>query len=68
MENFTKKQEILNNFLNSGNKLVQINSKNTSTLFMGDEKLNGKVWISYMFKRFGSANYRTEMKNFVVIK
>jgi hypothetical protein len=56
-------QQILNNYLNEGNKLIQTNNR----LYMNGEVLNTKTFISLMFKLFGGG-YRSKMKEFVIIK
>ncbi len=62
MKNLTNKQQELHNFLLTGKKVSQINNM----LFMDDASLNGKVWVSYMVKMFGS-DYREQMKKNVNI-
>jgi hypothetical protein len=58
-----KNQQILNDYLNDGNKLIQTNNR----LYMNGEVLNTKTFVSLMFKLFGS-EFNNKMKNFVVIK
>jgi hypothetical protein len=56
-------QQILNDYLNEGNKLIQTNNR----LYMDGEVLNTKTFISLMFKLYGGG-YTLKMKEFVVIK
>ena len=58
-----KNQQILNDYLNDGNKLIQTNNR----LYMNGEVLNTKTFVSLMFKLFGS-EVDNKMKDFVVIK
>jgi hypothetical protein len=58
-----KNQQILNDYLNDGNKLIQTNNR----LYMNGEVLNTKTFVSLMFKLFGS-EFDNKMKDFVVIK
>jgi hypothetical protein len=58
-----KNQQILNDYLNDGNKLIQTNNR----LYMNGEVLNTKTFVSLMFKLFGS-EFNNKMKDFVVIK
>jgi hypothetical protein len=58
-----KNQQILNDYLNEGNKLIQTNNR----LYMNGEVLNTKTFVSLMFKLFGGG-YTIKMKEFVVIK
>ena len=58
-----KNQQMLNDYLNDGNKLIQTNNR----LYMNGEVLNTKTFSSLMFKLFGS-EYTNKMKDFVVIK
>ena len=59
----TDKQQILNDYLNEGNKLTQTNNR----LYMNGEVLNTKIFQSLMFKLFGG-EYIRKMKEFVIIK
>jgi hypothetical protein len=56
-------QQMLNDYLNEGNKLIQTNNR----LYMNGEVLNTKTFQSLMFKLFGG-EYTRKMKEFVVIK
>ena len=56
-------QQILNDYLNEGNKLIQTNNR----LYMNGEVLNTKTFISLMFKLYGGG-YTLKMKEFVEIK
>ena len=58
-----KNQQMLNDYLNDGNKLIQTNNR----LYMNGEVLNTKTFVSLMFKLFGS-EFNNKMKDFVVIK
>lgn len=58
-----KNQQILNDYLNDGNKLIQTNNR----LYMNGEVLNTKTFVSLMFKLFGS-EFDNKMKDFVIIK
>ena len=58
-----KNQQMLNDYLNDGNKLIQTNNR----LYMNGEVLNTKTFVSLMFKLFGS-EFDNKMKDFVVIK
>ena len=58
-----KNQQLLNDYLNAGNKLIQTNNR----LYMNGEVLNTKTFVSLMFKLFGS-EFDSKMKDFVVIK
>ena len=58
-----KNQQMLNDYLNNGNKLIQTNNR----LYMNGEVLNTKTFVSLMFKLFGS-EFNNKMKDFVVIK
>ena len=56
-------QQILNDYLNEGNKLIQTNNR----LCMNGEVLNTKTFISLMFKLY-DGGYILKMKEFVIIK
>jgi hypothetical protein len=56
-------QQILNDYLNEGNKLIQTNNR----LYMNGEVLNTKTFQAVMRKLFGNG-FRSKMKEFVVIK
>jgi hypothetical protein len=56
-------QQILNDYLNEGNKLIQTNNR----LYMNGEVLNTKTFVSLMYKLFGS-DFNIKMKEFVLIK
>jgi hypothetical protein len=56
-------QQILNDYLNEGNKLIQTNNR----LYMNGKVLNTKTFQSLMFKLYGR-EYTRKMKEFVVIK
>jgi hypothetical protein len=56
-------QKALNEYLNGGNKLIQTNNK----LYMGEEVVNGKTFVSLMFKLYG-VNFNTEMVKHVIKK
>ena len=58
-----KNQQMLNDYLNDGNKLIQTNNR----LYMNGEVLNTKTFVSLMFNLFGS-EFDNKMKDFVVIK
>ena len=56
-------QQILNDYLNEGNKLIQTNNR----LYMNGEVLNTKTFQAVMRKLFGNG-FRSKMKDFVEIK
>ena len=56
-------QQILNDYLNEGNKLIQTNNR----LYMNGEVLNTKTFQAVMRKLFGNG-FRSKMKEFVEIK
>ncbi len=58
-----QKQQILNDYLNKGNKLTQTNNR----LYMSGEVLNTKTFQAVMKKLFGNG-FRSKMKEFVVIE
>jgi hypothetical protein len=58
-----KNQQILNDYLNEGNKLIQTNNR----LYMNGEVLNTKTFQAVMRKLFGNG-FRSKMKEFVEIK
>ena len=58
-----QKQQILNDYLNKGNKLTQTNNR----LYMNGEVLNTKTFQAVMKKLFGNG-FRSKMKEFVVIE
>jgi len=66
MTKYTALQQKIHDFLTAGGILTQENYEMRSALFMDGEKVNGKVWVSYMWKRFGT-DYCRQMKNFVTI-
>lgn len=56
-------QKALNEYLNAGNKLIQENNK----LYMDGEMVNGKTFVSLMFKLYG-VDFNTEMVKHVIKK
>lgn len=56
-------QNTLLEYLNAGNKLVQENNK----LYMDGEMVNGKTFVSLMFKLYG-VDFNVMMKEHVEIK
>lgn len=58
-----KNQNTLLEYLNGGNKLIQENNK----LYMDGEMVNGKTFVSLMFKLYGS-DFNIMMKEHVEIK
>jgi len=56
-------QKALNEYLNAGNKLIQESNK----LYMDGEMVNGKTFVSLMFKLYG-VDFNTEMVKHVIKK
>ena len=61
-ETLNKNQEVLNNYLNGGNKLIQKDNR----LWMNGEVVNTKTFVSLMFRLFGG-EFNIKMKEFVKI-
>ena len=61
-ETLNKNQEVLNNYLNEGNKLIQKDNR----LWMYGEVVNTKTFVSLRFRLFGG-EFNIKMKEFVKI-
>jgi hypothetical protein len=59
----TNNQQILINYLNEGNKLIQKNNR----LWLNDEVLHTRTFVALMFKLYKN-EYLLKMKQFVIIE